>query len=116
MGPSAEILRLPPPNAAHWARAARHEQPVGDASAQARIEAATQSARESLDLGRDATQFASVWTGDVPAFLAHAFVDNRDWTVAARDPRLYGSPATAAYAQADRLGGQGVEPLFDVLA
>ena len=116
MGPSAEILRLPPPNAAHWARAARHEQAVRDASAQASVEATAQSARESLDLGRDAMQFASVWTGDVPAFLAHAFVDNRDWTVVARDPRLYGSPAATAYAQADRLGGQGAMPLYDVLA
>ncbi len=116
MGPSAEILRLPAPSAAQWARAARHEQAVPHATAHATVDAAAQTARESLDLGRDAMQFASVWTGDVPAFLAHAFVDNRDWTVAARDPRLYGSPATTAYAQADRLGGQGAESLYDVFA
>lgn len=116
MGPSAEILRLPPPSAAPWARAVRHEQAAPHATAHATAEAAAQAARAELDLGRDAMQFASVWTGDVPAFLAHAFVDNRDWTVAARDPRLYGSPASAAYAQADRLGHQGAASLYDVLA
>lgn len=112
MSPSAEILRLPAPGAAQWARATRQETPAATSA----IEDVVQAARESLELGRGAMQFATPWTGDVPGFIAHAFVDGRDWTTAARDPKLYGSPATHAYQTADRLGGQGAAPLYDVLA
>jgi hypothetical protein len=112
MSPSAEILRLPAPGAAQWARATRQETPAATPT----IEDAVQSARETLELGRGAMQFAMPWTGDVPGFIAHAFVDGRDWTTVTRDSKLYGNPAAHAYQAADRLGGQGAAPLYDVLA